>query len=84
MTFTDVAEQAGVADGNDAANASADALWLDYDNDGQPDLLRGPLRAQPALSQPRQRQFTDVTQGGGLDRYLNAITAIAFDYDRDG
>src|SRR5450759_3035262 len=34
LTFTDVAEQAGVANGNDESNASADALWLDYNNDG--------------------------------------------------
>ena len=39
ITFTEVAEKAGVAAGNDAANASADALWFDYDNDGRPDLF---------------------------------------------
>ena len=39
LTFTDVAEEAGVANGNDAENASADALWFDYYNDGLPDLL---------------------------------------------
>ena len=39
FTFTDVAEKAGVANGNDAKNASADALWLDFNNDGRPDLL---------------------------------------------
>src|SRR5450755_3469474 len=33
FTFTDVAETSGVADGNDAKNVSADALWLDYNND---------------------------------------------------
>src|SRR5206468_3275398 len=39
LTFTDVAEAAGVAAGNDAANASADSLWLDFNNDKRPDLL---------------------------------------------
>ncbi len=39
FTFTEMAAAAGVAAGNDAANASADALWLDYDNDGRPDLF---------------------------------------------
>src|ERR1700693_5144430 len=37
FTFTDVAETAGVADGNDAKNVSADSIWLDYNNDGRPD-----------------------------------------------
>ncbi|HEV3073700.1 MAG TPA: VCBS repeat-containing protein, partial [Thermoanaerobaculia bacterium] len=39
LTFTDVAEAAGVAAGNDAENATADAIWFDYNNDGRPDLF---------------------------------------------
>jgi hypothetical protein len=39
LVFEEVAEAAGVAAGNDAENASADALWLDYDGDGRPDLF---------------------------------------------
>ena len=39
LTFTDVAEKAGVANGNDDRNASSDSLWLDFNNDGRPDLL---------------------------------------------
>lgn len=39
FTFTDVASRAGVARGNDAENASSDALWFDYNNDGRPDLF---------------------------------------------
>src|SRR5579872_3132203 len=37
FTFTDVAEQAGVANGNDEENASSGALWFDFNNDGLPD-----------------------------------------------
>ncbi len=29
-------------------------------------------------------RFKDVTKAAGLDRYANGITAVAFDYDRDG
>ncbi|HKI02077.1 MAG TPA: CRTAC1 family protein, partial [Thermoanaerobaculia bacterium] len=29
-------------------------------------------------------RFEDVTRKAGLERYANAITAVAFDYDRDG
>ena len=39
LTFTDVAETAGVAAGNDETNATADALWFDFNNDGRPDLF---------------------------------------------
>jgi enediyne biosynthesis protein E4 len=84
FTFTDVAAKAGVADGNDAANASADALWLDYDNDGRPDLLLVRFGHDRLYHNLGGGKFQDVTRQAGLDRYLNAITAIAFDYDRDG
>ena len=84
ISFTDVAEQAGVADGNDAGNASADALWLDYDNDGRPDLLLVRFGHNKLYHNLGGGKFKDVTREAGLDRYLNAITAIAFDYDRDG
>jgi hypothetical protein len=55
LTFTDVAAQAGIDSGNDAANASADSLWFDYNNDGRPDLLVVRFGQQPALSKSRQR-----------------------------
>jgi hypothetical protein len=95
FTFTEVGEAAGVADGNDAANASADALWLDYDDDGREDLLvvrfghsrlfrnLGAAGEAPGAV-PGGVRFADVTAAAGLDRYLNSITAVAFDYDRDG
>ena len=66
FTFTDVAAAAGVADGNDAANASADALWFDYNNDGRPDLFVVRVRPQPAVPEPRRRQvLDDVTREPG-------------------
>jgi hypothetical protein len=88
LRFVDVAREAGVADGNDAANASADALFLDYDNDGRPDLFvvrfgHNQLFHNEGAAGGHLR-FRDVTRESGLDRYANAITAIAFDYDRDG
>ncbi|MES1241628.1 MAG: CRTAC1 family protein [Acidobacteriota bacterium] len=88
FTFTDVAREAGVADGNDAADASADALWLDYDNDGRPDLFVVRFGRSQLFhnlgGRGFRRRFRDVTREAGLDRHANAITAIAFDYDRDG
>ncbi len=87
FTFTDVASEAGVADGNDAANASANSLWFDYDNDGDPDLLVirfGQNLLYENRSEPHKPHFVDVTKASGLERYLNCIVAIAFDYDLDG
>jgi hypothetical protein len=84
FTFTDVAAKAGVADGNDAANATADALWFDYDNDGRPDLFVVRFGHSQLFHNLGNGRFEDVTKAAGLDRYANSITAIAFDYDRDG
>ncbi len=82
--FTDVAAAAGVADGNDAENASADALWFDFDGDGWDDLLVVRFGQNLLYHNRGDGTFADVTIKAGLSRYLNAITAIAFDYDRDG
>jgi len=84
LTFTDVAAEAGVADGNDADNATADALWLDYNGDGRPDLLVVRFGHNLLYENLGGGRFKDVTRAAGLDRYANGITAIAFDYDRDG
>ena len=89
FTFTEVGEAAGVAGGNDAANASADALWLDYDGDGREDLLvvrfgRSQLFRNRGPGADGGVTFEEVTEEAGLGRHLNSITAIAFDYDGDG
>ena len=84
FTFTDMAEQAGVADGNDETNASAGALWFDFNNDGLPDLFVVRFGHSILYQNMGNGQFHDVTRAAGLDRYFNAIKAIAFDYDKDG
>jgi hypothetical protein len=84
FTFTDVAEEAGVADGNDGANASTAALWFDFNNDGRPDLLVVRFGQSILYENLGNGKFRDVTKAAGLDRYMNAIKAIAFDYDNDG
>ena len=84
LTFTDVSAAAGIGTGNDAANASADSLWLDYNNDGRPDLFIVRFGHSQLFQNMGDGKFKDVTKAAGLDRYLNAITAVAFDYDRDG
>ncbi len=84
LTFTDVAVAAGVADGNDAEDASADALWFDYNNDGWLDLLVIRFGHNQLFKNLGNGKFENVTKQSGIDRYMNAITAVAFDYDHDG
>ncbi len=84
LTFTDVAAKAGISTGNDAANASADALWFDYNNDGRPDLFVARFGYSELYQNLGGGRFKEVSRAAGLKQYINAITAIAFDYDRDG
>jgi hypothetical protein len=84
FTFTDVASDAGVADGNDEENASTAALWLDFNNDGRPDLLVVRFGHSILYENLGHGKFRDVTKNAGLFHYMNAIKAIAFDYDNDG
>jgi ASPIC/UnbV protein/VCBS repeat protein len=84
LTFTDVAEAAGVANGNDGENASADALFFDDNNDGRPDLFVVRFGHSQLFENLGNGRFKEVTKAAGLDRYANAIAAIAFDYDHDG
>ncbi len=89
VTFTDVTEQAGVGGGNDATSICADALWLDYDNDGQLDLLVGRF-GTPILYRNQgpgkngKHAFVDVSAAAGLTKFGNTLAMIAFDYDNDG
>jgi tetratricopeptide (TPR) repeat protein len=84
FTFTEVGAEAGVAAGNDAHNATADALWLDYDGDGWEDLVVVRFGRSLLFRNLGDGTFREHTAAAGLDRYLNAITALAVDYDRDG
>jgi hypothetical protein len=79
FTFTDVANRAGVAQGNDAGNASSDALWFDYDNDARPDLFVVRFGSSLLYRNLGEGRFKEVSKEAGLDRYANAMTAIAFD-----
>ena len=84
LKFTDVAEQAGVAAGNDEANATSAAVWLDFNNDGRPDLLVVRFGHSQLFQNLGGGKFKEVSKAAGIDRYMNAIKALAFDYDRDG
>ncbi len=83
FTFTEVGEAAGVSGGNDANNAVADALWFDHNNDGWADLLVIRFGHNLLYENQGDGTFRNITKAP-LTEYLNCITAIAFDYDRDG
>jgi hypothetical protein len=83
-TFTDVAQEAGVAGGNDALDIVSDAIWFDYDNDGLPDLLVARFGTPILYHNEGHGKFRDVTAGAGLNKFGNTIAVIAFDYDNDG
>ncbi len=104
--FTDAAAAAGIrfTHTNGAAGkfyyieiTGAGCAFLDYDNDGYPDILlvqsgpSGPLA--PGQTRPHcalyhnngDGTFTDVTAGSGLDRDLGYAQGVAVgDYDNDG
>lgn len=84
FTFTEIGQAAGVARGNDASNATADALWFDYNGDGRPDLYVVRFGQSQLYENLGKSRFKDVTKKAGLEFYANSITAIAFDFDRDG
>jgi len=84
FTFTDVTAASGLSGGNDAANASAASLWLDYDNDGWQDLFVVRFGQSLLFRNRGDGTFQDVTESAGLIRHLNSIVVLAFDYDADG
>ena len=84
FTFADVTPGSGIDSGNDAANASADSMWFDYNNDGRPDLFVVRFGSSQLFKNLGGGKFQDVSKAAGLTRYSNAITAVAFDHDRDG
>jgi len=84
-TFHDGAADAGVAALNrPGEGVSMGAVWGDYDNDGNEDLLVykwGYLQLFRNLGNGR---FQDVTEQAGLKRWMNSNGAVWIDFDRDG
>ncbi|MFC5407287.1 CRTAC1 family protein [Cohnella soli] len=82
-TFTEAAKQAGVADVN-TQGISQTALWLDYDNDGLPDLFVGAWGKSRLFHNDGNGKFHEVTDeaGVGYQGYVNKV--IAIDYNKDG
>ena len=85
-TFKDVAEEVGLADLNrEGTGVCMGAVWGDYDNDGYEDVLVYKWGRPVLYHNDGGKHFTPVPQEkSGLPDWMNANSALWFDYDRDG
>jgi len=80
-TFTDVTEQAGLAQ----PVASQTAVWTDIDNDGLLDLFIGNEQGPSRLYHNKgDGTFEDIAHTAGVDRVSFAKGVVSADYDNDG
>jgi hypothetical protein len=81
-TFEEVAVKAGVQGNGQVCKGCA---WLDYDNDGYPDLFLNNLGGTAQLfHNNRDGTFTDVTASMGIDGPKTGFSCWAWDFDNDG
>jgi hypothetical protein len=85
-TFTDVAEQVGLADLNrEGTGVCTGAVWGDYDNDGYEDVFVYKWGRPELFHNDHGKKFTRVTDAAGdLPKWVNANSAIWVDFDGDG
>jgi hypothetical protein len=82
-TFEEVAARAGVQ--GQIADFSKGCTWIDYDNDGYPDLFVNNLAGTGLLyHNNRDGTFADVSISMGIDGPRGGFSCWAWDYDNDG
>jgi Flp pilus assembly protein TadD len=93
VRFTDITRQSGLTFVEEESSATpgteigSGACFLDFDNDGRPDLFLaagGPQGGMALFHNTGRGRFEDVTQKAGFDPKLHAIACAAGDYDNDG
>jgi hypothetical protein len=82
-SFTDVTQQAGLADAGDGNYGMGVAVG-DYDNDGYPDLYVTSYGKNILYHNNGDGTFTDVTAKAGVAGGGWSVSAGFFDYDNDG
>ncbi len=81
-TFEEVAAKAGVQGNGTACKGAA---WIDFDNDGYPDLFVNSLTGTAQLFRNNGNgTFTDVSRAMGINGPRAGFSCWAFDYDNDG
>jgi hypothetical protein len=82
-SFTDVTQQAGLANAGDGNYGMGVAVG-DYDNDGYPDLYVTSYGKNILYHNNGDGTFTDVTARAGVTGGGWSVSAGFFDYDNDG
>jgi enediyne biosynthesis protein E4 len=82
-SFTDVTQQAGLANAGDGNYGMGVAVG-DYDNDGYPDLYVTSYGKNILYHNNGDGTFTDVTAKAGVAAGGWSVSAGFFDYDNDG
>jgi enediyne biosynthesis protein E4 len=82
-SFTDVTEQAGLANAGDGNYGMGVAIG-DYDNDGYPDIYVTSYGKNILYHNNGDGTFTDVTTKAGVAAGGWSVSAGFFDYDNDG
>ncbi|MEM9293316.1 MAG: CRTAC1 family protein [Acidobacteriota bacterium] len=83
VRFVNVAAESGAGDLNEHGSASMDAIFADFDNDGDQDLFVAQYGRNRLLFN-EGGHFKEVTEGSGLDEIANSAGVVALDYDGDG
>ena len=83
-SFVEVAGEAGLAEVNGDGGVSMGSVWGDYDNDGFEDVYIYMWGRQRLYRNLGDGTFKDVTGESGLDRWMNANSAVWTDVNRDG
>src|SRR5262245_5672395 len=83
--FIDVATEVGLAKVNEpGTGVSTGSVWGDYDNDGFDDVMLYKWGKPELFHNDGGQKFTRVSEQAGLPKWVNANTALWFDYDSDG
>jgi VCBS repeat protein/ASPIC/UnbV protein len=80
-SFVEVAAKSGVQ-GN--MGTCKGAAWIDYDNDGYPDLFCSNVQGAQLFHNERDGTFHEATSSAGIDGPLYGFSCWAWDYDNDG